>query len=256
VNANKQLINLAGILIVVVLLLAGVALIAMPMYSQSLEVDKQTRSTSQNNMLLEQQIAVLAGAAAREAEIDRGLDDLRREIAASPQLNDLHQLIAAAARDVDVHITSVEIQEPEDWTPRGTAADEGAAPATTDETAEAGSESAEASGDAVTADAPAAPPESAAPNRQALATIVVEVDVPFAEDPDAADADSETSDGDAGAEDVGLQPADALAKLAAKAVAFVDALKKGPRLVSPIDLKYEGGELTVTVLTYFRTAGS
>lgn len=268
-NTNKQLINLAGILIIVVLLVAGVALVALPMFTQSQTIDGQTRSVAQTNMVYEQQIAQLAAAEARIGEIDGELDELRREITLSPQLDDLHLLIASAAESVDVHVSSVEVSNPDGWSARGRGTPEEApaveAPTSepapdADAAAAAGTEPAPT--DAEGEEAPAVSAEEiAGPQRQVLATIVIDVGTGFAEGPvqteeasgensDAADAEADGAEGDGGTV---LLADDVLEELAAKGVEFVDALRKGPRLVTPIDLKYEDGELTVTVLTYYRT---
>ena len=258
-NANKQLINLAGILIIVVIVVAGVALVAMPMYSQSQTIDGQTRSVAQTNMVYEQQIAQLTEAEARITELDGDLDELRREITLSPQLDDLHLLIESAAKSVDVHVSSVNVDDPEGWSARGRGTPE-EAPAVeastaepgADAAAEAGAEPAPAGADGEEAPAASAEEEIAGPQRQVLATIVIDVGTGFAEDP----VQTEEADADGDAEGEGgtvLLADDVLEELAAKGVEFVDALRKGPRLVTPIDLKYEDGELTVTVLTYYRT---
>lgn len=252
-NANKQLINLAGILLVVVLFVAGVTLVALPMYSQSQTIDGQARSAAQTNMLYEQQIAQLTDAESRIEQIDGELAELRREIASSPQLDDLHVLIDAAARSADVRVTSVNVSESEPWSARGRGSEEGEVPAAPAE------ESADADAPAVGESAPAAAADagvtatvegSSAPQRQVLTTIVVEVGAGYDTDGEGSAADG----GGGGDEQSGdtLLADDILADLAAKGVSFVDALRKGPRLVTPIDLKYEDGELTVTVLTYYR----
>jgi type II secretory pathway pseudopilin PulG len=269
VNANKQLINLAGILIVVVLLVAGVALIAMPLFTQSRSIDSQTRNIAQNNLLLEQQIASLTEAGGRVDEIDADLAQLRAEIAPSPQLDDAYWLVSEAAKTADVHIQTVEAQPATAWSPRGAGSeDAGAAP--TEPAAPEGSDGvSEDTADAATP----APTDGAAeaealvaegeepgvPNRQVLLTVTLDVMTPYAETPDGSSADEE-SGGESAEEGANVElPGTAeLARFARKTATFVDALGAGPRLMSPIDIKYsfDDGEAVITVLTYFRTEGS
>ncbi len=256
-NANKQLINLAGIVLVVVLLVAGVALIAMPLYSQSQSIDSQVGTVAQSNMLYEQQIAALSAAETEIDRIDSDVADLRREIAAFPQLDDAHRLISAAAEKVDVRIQTVEAAAPTAWQPRGMPAVEGTEASAPAETAPA---AAEAAGAAPTGETPApaeAPGDEASPNRQVLLTITIDTALPYDVDTDDesadADDDSETADeGEASAEETARR----LEGLARKAVDFIDALRAGPRLITPVDLKYDDGSAVITVLTYFRSETS
>jgi type II secretory pathway pseudopilin PulG len=272
-NANKQLINLAGILIVVVLLVAGVALIAMPLFTQSRSIDSQTRDIAQNNLLLEQQIASLTEAGGRVDEIDADLAELRAEIAPHPQLDDAYWLVSEAAKTADVHIQTVEAQPATAWSPRGAGSEDGGA-APTEPAAPEGSDG--VSEDAAEAETPA-PADGAAegealtaegeepsvPNRQVLLTVTLDVTTPYAETPDDSSADEESGSASAGESaddggDVELPGTAELARFARKTATFVDALGVGPRLMSPIDVKYsfDDGEAVITVLTYFRTEGS
>lgn len=258
-NANKQLINLAGVVLVVVLLIAGVALVAMPLYSQSQAIDAQVGTVGQSNMLYEQQIAALSAAEAELDQIDADVADLRREIAAFPQLDDAHRLISAAAKKVDVRIQTVEATAPTAWQPRGAPAAEGADAAAPTEAAPAAAEGTEAAASAGETPAPAEAPAEETPNRQVLLTITIDAALPYEiqtdDDADAAD-DSETADDAASSEETAEENARRLERLARKAVDFMDALRAGPRLITPVDLKYEDGSAVITVLTYFRTEAS
>ncbi len=259
-NANKQLINLAGILIVVVLLVAGIALIALPMYGQSRAIDDQTRTVAGSNTVYEQQIAILSEASERVDEIDQALASLREQIAATPQLDDVLELVTSSARNLDLRVVSVSADDPEPWLPRDRIDEEGnavvaeaepaPAAATTDTPAteeDASAETADSGDGTSTGDETTPTPEqTASPQRQLLLTVTIDLTLPFAlEADDAADqgASSDASEPDA---------ADVAAR-AAKAADFVDALGKGPRLMSPIDVAYTDGKLVVSALTYFRT---
>ena len=257
-NANKQLINLAGIVLVAVLLVAGVALVAMPLYSQSQSIDAQVGTVAQSNMLYEQQIAALTSAEAEIDQIDADVADLRSEIAAFPKLDDAHRLISAAAKQVDVRIQTVEATAPTAWQPRGTPAVEGTEAAAPAEPAPAATEGAEATTSAGETPAPAeAPVDETTPNRQVLLTITIDTALPFAisAEDESAD-DSETDRDDTSSEESAEENARRLEGLARKAVDFIDALRVGPRLITPVDLKYEDGSAVITVLTYFRSEAS
>lgn len=254
-NANKQLINLAGILAVVVVLVAGIALIAFPMYSESRAIDDQTRTVTTNNTIYEQQVAILAEAGARIDEIDADLAALRAQIAPETQLDDVHALIAEAAEQLDIRVVSVVADEVEPWLPRAQVDEDGnvvaeAAPAAADgEATGAGTSGAEATPAASddTAAAPATPAptvpetEGVSPQRQVLVTITLDLALPFA-----------VGDDEGEAEEAAVDAEEATARALA-ASSFVDSLGGGPRLVLPIDVAYTDGTLVVSALTYFRT---
>lgn len=280
-NANKQLINLAGVLIVVVLLVLGVVLVAMPLFTQSQTIDSQTRNVTQNNMVLEQQIAALTEAASRADEIDADVAELRAEIAPSPQLDDAYVLISAAAREADIHIQNVEAQPPTAWSPRGAGSEDPAAapvdPASGEGSDAAASDTADAAAPAPAEGAGGGDPaatgadgaavvsggeDAGPPNRQVLLTVTLEVTTAYDAVPDASSADEADSAPDGDGADAGeaaeLPGMAELATFARKTAAFVDALGAGPRLMSPIDIKYsfDDGEAVITVLTYFRSEAS
>lgn len=259
-NANKQLINLAGILAVVVVLVAGVALIALPMYSESRAVDDQTRTVTTNNTIYQQQVAILAEAGARIDQIDADLESLRAQIAPDTQLDDIHALVAEAAEDLDIRVMSVAVDEPEPWTPRTQVDEDGnvvaeAAPAAAEGAATDAEATSGSSGDdvAATPAATPAPTDPAAadaadgsPQRQVLVTITLDLAQPF--EIDGTETEGESTEDTAADLDVEAATARALT-----ASAFVDALSSGPRLVLPIDVAYTDGTLVVSAYTYFRT---
>jgi len=251
VNGNKQLINLAGVLIVAVLIVAGVALIAMPLYSESQSTDAQTQTVAGSNAVYEQRIVRLTEAQSRIDEIDAALADLRTEIAASAQLDDVYRLISTSAKDVDMRIESIEVGEAAAWVPRDALDEEGNAVAPEGEaTTPATTAEADAAADDATSDAAspggAAVPEAAAeesPQRQVLLTITLDVLKPYEVSGTGSEDNSDET----------IVDTDLLAALAARTARFVDGLAEGPRLVSPIDVTLEEGKLVVTALTYFRT---
>lgn len=246
---NKQLINLLGILVAVIVLVAGLALIALPMYSQAQTVDANATTVAQTNAVYQAQIDGLSAANERIDEIDQALAGLRTEIAASPQLDDVYEIVGAAAQRADVRIESIAAEDSAQFIPRTALDAEGnavvAEPAPAEESP---------AGDAPeAAEEPAAPAPSPedSPQRQVLVTVTIDVAQPYAlpaatdpEAPEVAAPEAETDPAAARA---------AATAQAQKAAAFVDELGAGPRLLSPINVEYVGGKLTISVLTYIRT---
>lgn len=226
-NIPKQLINLLGVVVVIAVLVAGIALIALPMYGSSQTTDASARAVAQTNEIYDIQVQTLSAERDRMDEVTAGLADLRRQIAAIPQLDDVFEIVIASAAEVGGTITSVSAGDPEAWTARGTADDGAAAAAPTPESAtpeaETSSESTPAAdgGTAAATDSTSAPDASApageSPWQQVPLTIVVDL-------------------GDA-----------------SQASAFIDALGRGPRLIAPIDGTLGDGTLTVTALAFIRT---
>lgn len=249
---NRQLINLAGVLTVLAILVAGVVAIALPMYGTAQSTDAQTTTVGNANDVYEQQIAQLARAGETISGVDGDLTELRREIAATPQLDDVQQLVSDAARTVDVQVKSVTIGDPVPWAERTTITEGDSASAPADPSAEgAGAEGVEeatpeatdSGADGTPDDATSAPATSAgdpeSPQQQVLVTIVIDLTASY------------TDTGDSG----GSGPLDgnALAERAGRMAAFVDALGRGPRLLFPVKIFTDDKELTVTALTFFQT---
>ncbi|WP_127818312.1 hypothetical protein [Microbacterium sp. CPCC 204701] len=225
-NLPKQLINLLGVVVVIAVLVAGIALIALPMYGSSQTTDASARAVAQTNEIYDVQVQTLSAERDRMDEVTAGLADLRRQIAAIPQLDDVFEIVIASAAEVGGTITSVSAGDPEAWSARGTADDGAAAGAPAAEPAAPGSEptatapAADAGTDVATGSTSApddTAPAGESPWQQVPLTIVVEV-------------------GDA-----------------SQASAFVDALGRGPRLIAPIDGTLADGTLTVTALAFIHT---
>ncbi|WP_164743555.1 hypothetical protein [Microbacterium sulfonylureivorans] len=224
-NIPRQMINLVGVVVVVALLVAGVTMIALPMWSSARSIDGDTATVAQTNEVYEVRVATLTGAQDEIEALTGEVSGLRRQIAASPQLDDVMQIVVDAARATGAEIQSVSAADPEPWTPRAGLAGDDAEAAPADEPAAAEGEAADdASGQAPATDDGAAAAEpapetepTASPQLQIPVTITVTV----------ADADA--------------------------AGAFIDALGRGPRLLATIDAAFEGDTLSVTTLALVRT---
>ncbi|WP_454130006.1 hypothetical protein [Microbacterium aurum] len=250
---NKQLINLLGILLAVVVLVAGLALIAYPMFAQALDTDTKTRTVAQTNSVYQAQVDSLSAAEADSVQLDASLADLRLQIAATPKLDDVYEIVDTAAKKADVRVESVTADSEEAFVPRtqvdedGKVVVEAPAPAVADDAAATDAGSDQAADAAAEETAPVvAPMES--PQRQVLVTITIDVSQPYQVSDDDIDAG-------ASADDEG-DPADARSAStdqAQKAADLVDALGAGPRLLAPINVAYSDGKLTLSTLAFIRT---
>ncbi|NLP85904.1 hypothetical protein HF576_18900 [Microbacterium sp. CFH 90308] len=226
-NIPKQLINLLGAVVVIGVVVAGIALIALPMYGSSQTTDASARTVAQTNDVYDVQVQTLAAERERMDEITADLTSLRRQIAAIPQLDDVFEIVIASAADTGATITSVTASDPEPWAPRGGATDD------------------------PTATAPAGVADESA----ADATVPAELE-PTASETNAPDpAATAPTDGATAPSPTQQVPLTIVVELAdaSQAAAFIDALGRGPRLLAPIDGTLADGTLTVTALAFIRT---
>lgn len=231
-NIPKQLINLLGAVVVIGVVVAGVCLIALPMYGASQTTDAQARTVAQTNDVYEIQVQQLSADKQRMTEITAGLAELRREIAAIPKLDDVHEIILAAADDTGATITSVVAAEREPWAPIVPGAEDGGAEAP-------------AAGATPPADAPTAAAEPGADAPADAATGGPADTAPEASAP----ADAEASPQQQIPLTITVELADAT-----QAAAFIDALGRGPRLLSPTNgTLTDGTTLVVSALAFIRT---
>jgi hypothetical protein len=221
VNIPKQLINLLGVVLVIGVVVAGVCLIALPMYGASQTTNAQARTVAETNSVYDIQVQQLSAEKQRMTEITASLDDLRREIADIPKLDDAYEIVLAAAAETGATITSIAAAEPEPWTPLVPAAEDPSATAPAPEQTAPAEPTTGAAGAGPSADVAAETPSGAeteaSPQQQIPLTITVEI----------ADA--------------------------AQAAAFMDALGRGPRLISPSNGTLTDGTLVVSALAFIRT---
>jgi len=212
-GVNKQFINVIGVVLVVAVLVAGVALIALPMWSQAQSTDASTQNVAQTNAMYQAQIDQLSAAENRIDEIDSHIAALRMEITSFTKLDDVFELIVEAVEKHELILDSVKATDAEPFAPRVGTPTETVAPVESTST-DVGEDVAEPT---------AAEPASDAVAGQLQVAITIELVVPDA----------------------------------ATAMAFVDDLRVGPRLLLPIDvtLSESDNTLTVTLLTFIRTEG-
>lgn len=238
-NLPKQLINLLGVVVIIAILVAGITLIALPLYTSAQTTDVSTRTVAQSNDVYGIQVAQLSAESERIDEIESSVAQLRRQISSIPQLDDVMSIVMAASAGTGATVESVTVGEIESFEPRtGAAADQAAAQATasdptaqpdapqtaTDEGAataegEPGTGTGEAAADQGSSGGAAVPSEaeSDSPQRQIPITIQVKV------------------------------------ATAAAAARFMDALGAGPRLIATVHGAYDNGTLLVSALAFMRT---
>lgn len=219
-NLPKQIINLLGAVLAVAILIAGGALIALPMYGGAQATEAGTRTVAQTNDIYDIQVSQLAAEAESIDETTADVAALRAEIAKIPQLDDVYELVITAAQDTAAVIVRVSAADAETWIPRSGLDPAGQA-VEVEPAAEPDAEAEIPAGDS--AEPPADPASESAvdtaesPQRQVPVTIEVAI----------ADA--------------------------AAAAEFIDALGMGPRLLLPIDGTFADGTLTVTALAFIQT---
>ncbi|HRA76970.1 MAG TPA: hypothetical protein PLE12_12125 [Propionicimonas sp.] len=134
-NLPKRLIHLVGILLVLGVFIAGIMLVALPVYLGSVDVLAEQKSVADSNSLRMAQIETLKNQQAVLPEVQRDLAGLRRQIPATQLLDEVSELGVAAAEDAGVDITSFTSTDPVSFVPpagvpgAGTVAGTPAAPA-------------------------------------------------------------------------------------------------------------------------------
>ena len=228
----KQLINLIGALVVIAALAAGVLLIGLPTYLGSMRIAADADRVATDNTIFRAQADALLAERSSSSRVAAEVSALREQIPATPLHDDIFELVVEAALANGVTVVRVAAEEPAAFTPQTgplSATEDGSV--TTAEappTAATESESQEdaAAGDTgsgETAAAPADPEVPVAASQQAI-PFVIEVESPTV----------------------------------ASTTGFLDALKKGPRLLAIVHALQETEEgqpsrLTVNALSFLRT---
>lgn len=181
-----QLVNLLGIVVTAAILVAGVALLALPLYGQSQSTESEARTVAQTNDLYATQVSALEADAERMPEILATVETLQTGIPSRPKLDDVYEVVVAAATEAGALAVGLTARGPDAWTPRTQismvpgetappASSEPAEPNTATDASAGGSteDPAEPSGSA-DGEAPAGEAEIS-PQQQVTATITVEV---------------------------------------------------------------------------------
>lgn len=222
----KHLVTVLGLILSLGVIALGLFLVAVPQFFQALGVDAQTATVANTNAIYQAQVDTLREEEERLDEINAAVADLRSQIPATGQLDDVFEVVGRAAEASGVTLTAVTAGEQVAFVVR-TGVEEDADAATTP-----------------------APTPTPAPTVGAT---------------DAAAGDSATTP-DASADaaaTTGRQQVDFVIQATAtdmtQATAFLDALRAGPRLLSNVTATTaQNGEgaidVQITALTYVDTA--
>jgi TolA-binding protein len=222
----KQLVTVIGLIVALGVIALGVFLVALPLYFQAVGVDAQTATVANTNAIYQAQVDNLNEQQANIDQINADVAELRSQIPASGQLDDVFEVVGTAAADTGVQLTAVTAGEQVAFVTR-TGATEGDAAA-----------------------APAAEPTPAP--------------TPTDGSTDASTGATDTAAPVAGPADAGRQQVDFTISVTAPdmatATAFLDALRAGPRLLSSITATTsQSGEgsvsVQITALTYVDEEG-
>ncbi|GAB3604441.1 hypothetical protein [Microbacterium aureliae] len=223
----KQLINLIGIVVCAGILGLAVAVVALPIYFQSLATGTQTAQVDQTNDVYQIQVDGLRVQEERMGEIEASVAELRTQIPAANELDDVFELVARSASEANVQVQTITAGENAPFVVRTeplAIGEEPEAPAPADTTT-----------DPTTGETPdpAAPPAEPTPAEPASAPVE-------------------------GAPLEGRQQVDftitVIATQLQDAIGFLDRLRSGPRLLTAIDSTViptgTGYDVSVSALTY------
>ncbi|UJP10277.1 hypothetical protein L2X99_00705 [Microbacterium sp. KUDC0406] len=229
---TRQLINLVGGLVAVLVLVAGVLLIGLPMYSNAQATAAEADQVALGNQTQQTIIDGLRAQEKKSDELDAELAKLRRQIAPEPRADDIVALAIAAVGAHHGTLDSVTVAEAEPFAVRVAEQADGAADAAApqdgdqqaqdgDQTGQDGDQTAQGAAEPASAST-AAPADAAAAGddtrQQVPVTLVI------------------------------------TAESVVDATSIVDALRAGPRVVAVTDAATttddQGVHLTVTALVF------
>lgn len=116
-NLPKRLVNLLGMLAVMVALVAGLLLVALPVYLGSRDVETETEAVAQSNQVTALQIDGLAAQQGNLPTLKDELSELRGEITDLPRLDAVSALVVRSAAASDSKLTSFNVGEPAPYAP-------------------------------------------------------------------------------------------------------------------------------------------
>ena len=229
---TKQLVNLVGAAASLAILLLGVVVFALPLFSSASATWSSADEVADQNRTQQTVLDTLTAQSADMSELDATVEEMRAEIPAAAYLDDVLLLAVDAARDNGGTVTSVAPGTSEPFAPRVTGAGEDAAAQAPDPAASEDS----AATDAAPADDAAAADGTAAADGDGTAA----APAPTVNDPQQITVT------------LGIEAADVAA-----ATRILDALRAGPRLVAVTQASVtsdaeNGATLSVTLLAFTR----
>ncbi|MET0296364.1 MAG: hypothetical protein ABW024_03115 [Microbacterium sp.] len=223
-NLPKQLISLLGVVLVLGIVGGGAALVALPAWNGAQTTDASARAVAQTNDIYSIDVQRLTAAREDFTGTEAELASLRGEIADTPRLDDVYEIVVAAAAETGATVTGFTAADIEPWVRRGEVT---SAPSADGTVTEAAAVEEEAAVEPNTAELPGTPDATA---------------------DEAVETEEATSPQQQVSVTIEVTAADA-----ATATAFMDALGRGPRLLALIDSTLDEGVLTVTALAFVRT---
>lgn len=114
---NRMLINLVGALAILVVIVLGFLMFAVPQISAAVTTHRETEAVEVQNEALAAQLTELQAAETRIDELEAETEDLRTEIPAQPNLDDMFVTVAQAATEAGVEIVSATAGDASEWSP-------------------------------------------------------------------------------------------------------------------------------------------
>lgn len=233
----RSLINLIGAIVTVAVLALGVFLVAVPIGLQALAVVGQTATVASTNALYQSQVDQLTAEKKRLGEIQTSVAELEGQITRANELDDVFELVAKAAEASGVEIKGVTAGDAAAFVVR-------TAPTTIEEAAQAADPSAAADG--AEAGTPSAATSTPAPSPT-----------------DQTGQEPSTPTADAPPAPAGRTQVDFSVNVTAptfdQAIAFLDALRNGPRLLEQVETSIAptgtGFDVTLSALTFVLPKG-
>jgi len=222
----KHLVTAIGLIVSLGVIALGVFLVALPLYFQAVGVDAQTATVAGTNAIYQAQVDNLTAQQENLDQINADVAELRAQLPADGQLDDVFEVVGRAAETTGVQLTAVTAGEQVAFAERtGVEGADGAAATAT----------------------PAPEPTPAATDAAADTTGTTDAAAPAL--PSANESRQQV--------DFTIS---ATAGDMAQATAFLDALRAGPRLLSSVTVTTsQSGEGTVSLqisaLTYVDEEG-
>lgn len=110
---SRRLINLIGISLVLVILVAGFSLLAWPLFGAATAAATQASALAQSNSDLRSELGKRMELAKNKAALAAELAKLRREIPAQAELRDVSAVASSAAATSGARITAISFGDPQ-----------------------------------------------------------------------------------------------------------------------------------------------
>jgi len=103
----KHLVTALGLVVSLGVIALGVFLVALPLYFQAVNVDTQTTTVAATNAVYQAQVEHLTEAQGDLDQINADVADLRAQIPATGQFDDVFEVVGRAAEQTGVQLTAV-----------------------------------------------------------------------------------------------------------------------------------------------------